>query len=417
MALLLVGPPLPPATARKYCVTSITLPGRLRLILNCDSPTFMRDARRPARLLEAGSVRQSRPVFVLAGTVAGAILSPLARLLRPFVPQHPGATQHDPAKLRFGMQALLPQFLGYVAINIGLLLLTFMLYWQCVAGDAALSGPMARIGFWIGTLLIFNDVVRAFIWSPHTQMFNLVLPAIGVALILNDRRRSMARLGLYACGMGIGILAYAAWALLFPCLIIAETATGWRTGRLLQGGRPLGRYAVLAMLCALPTALWFGFLYIAVGSVSVPETSRYHEVVWIPQTLQIGFGAFLFTALRFLGFFLGQFLRQGIPAFCALGLAFWLGRPWASGMEQIRPAAFAASAVALVCIAFYVFIGWPAARLGYPAVVPVVILAGVVAVRASARLSSVSLRRVELGFMAIALVQGAYTLLKGWPLS
>lgn len=297
MLLLLVGSPLSPAAAKKDCVTSLRLSGHLRLILNCDLPVFMRDARRPARLLEAGSVRQSRPVFVLAGTVAGAIFSPLARLLGPLVPQHPGATQHDPAKLAFGLKALLPEYLGYLAINVGLLLLAFLLYWQCVLRDAGVSGAPVRIAFWIGTLLIFNDVVRAFIWSPHTQMFNLALPGIGTALILSGRRRGPVRLCLYALGFGVGILAYAAWALLFPCLIIAEAWACRRDEQVWYGWRSLGLVAAMALLCALPTMLWFGYLRLAIGSVTVPETARYDEVVWIVRTLRIGVGAFLATAI------------------------------------------------------------------------------------------------------------------------
>ena len=147
MALLLVGPPLSVQAARAACVTSIKLPGPLRLILSCDSPLFMRDAHRPARLFEAGSIRNSRPVFILAGTLAGAVFSPLARVLRPLVPEHPGATQHDPAKLAFGFKTLLPYFFGYVALNIGLLVLTFALYWRIVTGAAPLSGPAVRIAF------------------------------------------------------------------------------------------------------------------------------------------------------------------------------------------------------------------------------------------------------------------------------
>ena len=229
--------------------------------------------------------------------------------------------------------------------------------------------------------MIFNDVVRAFIWSPHTQMFNLLLPALGVALILADRRRTPARLCLYALGIGVGILAYAAWALVFPCLVIAEAwarrGAGWRAG----GWRLLGLLVAMAMLCALPTVLWLGFLRVAVGPITMPETSRYHEVVWIVEALRVGVGAFVAAAVHFLTFFVVQFLRQGIPAFVALGLALWLGRGQQKWPEAIRPAAFAAGVVALVCIGFFTFIGWPAPRLGYPAVVAIIMLAGVVAVR------------------------------------
>ncbi len=417
MALLLVGPPLSVQEAKAACVTSITLPGRLRLILDCDSPVFMRDAHRPARLFEAGSIRQSRPVFVFAGTLAGAVFSPFARVLRPFVPEHPGATQHDPAKLEFGFKTLLPYFFGYVALNIGLLVLTFALYWRAATGPAPLSALAVRIAFWVGTLLIFNDVVRAFVWSPHTQMFNLLLPAVGVALILADRRRTPARLCLYALGIGVGILAYAAWALLFPCLVIAEVwarrGTGWRAG----GWRLLGLFVAMAMLCALPTIFWFAFLHSAVGKITVPETSRYHEVVWIAEALRTGVGTFLTTAAQFLAFFVVQFLRQGIPAFVALGFALWLGGWQARRPDAIGPAAFAAGAVALVCIGFFTFIGWPAPRLGYPPVVAIIMLAGVVAVRGAATLSGHVVRRAEFFFATLALAQAAYTLLKGGPLS
>ena len=418
MVLLLVGPPLSVQTAKAACVTSIKLPGPLRLLLNCNSSVFMRNSHRPARLLEAGTVYQTRPVFVLAGTLAGAIFYPFAQVLRPFVPEHPGATQHDPAKLTLGFKTLLPYFLGYVALNISMLVLTFALYWRSATGEVPLSGPVARIAFWVGTLLIFNDVVRAFIWSPHTQMFNLLLPALGVALIFPERRRSPTRLCLYALGIGVGILAYAASALLFPCLLIAEAWARRGTGWLAGGWRLLGLVAVMAMLCALPTALWFVFLHIAVGTIALPETSRgYNEVVWIVETLRMGVGAFVATAAGFLAFFIGQFLRQGIPAFIALGLALWLGRQQEKRPEAIRSAAFAAGVVALICIAFFTFIGWPAPRLGYPAVVAIIMLAGVVAVRVAGTLSGHLIRRAEFFFTTLAFAQAAYTLLKGGPLS
>lgn len=36
--------------------------------------------------------------------------------------------------------------------------------------------PGSFVQIALGALFIFNDPVKAFVWSPHTQMFNIMLP-------------------------------------------------------------------------------------------------------------------------------------------------------------------------------------------------------------------------------------------------
>src|SRR5258708_6669897 len=67
MVALLYGKPMSPAAATKFYVVSIPLPGPFRLLLNVDSPEFMRMANQPATLFEKDNGRQSRPAYIIAG--------------------------------------------------------------------------------------------------------------------------------------------------------------------------------------------------------------------------------------------------------------------------------------------------------------------------------------------------------------
>ena len=72
-----------PVTATDYCGRYVSLNARMGFVVNCDAGTYALPAEFPGRLIQSGEIRQSRPLFVLLGTVVGYPLADLARLVAP----------------------------------------------------------------------------------------------------------------------------------------------------------------------------------------------------------------------------------------------------------------------------------------------------------------------------------------------
>jgi hypothetical protein len=153
MLALLVGKPLTPAQEDAFCLENFSLPGPFRILLNCDSYGFMRSANAPSSLLRPGNLRQSRPIFIVAGYVASFVAAPVVFVLKALVP-------------RLALQTLLSLYLGYLLINIALLLLAFRFYTRTIASSAVAHLYYPLVLALSGVLLVANDVVKAFIWSP-----------------------------------------------------------------------------------------------------------------------------------------------------------------------------------------------------------------------------------------------------------
>ena len=123
MVALLHGPAMPLERARALCVVNLQLAKSWRLLLNCDSPDFLRLAYNPIELMEPGEYRLSRPVFIVAASVLGRILEPVVSPLQILIPQNVGPNQRNGDKVAFGLRNYLPVFAGYVFINLSLFIL------------------------------------------------------------------------------------------------------------------------------------------------------------------------------------------------------------------------------------------------------------------------------------------------------
>jgi hypothetical protein len=416
MVGLLVGGDLTPAEAYKLYVVNIPLPGPTRLLLNVDSPEFMRMANEPATLLEPGNFRQSRPAYIIAGYLASKAIAPVAMIFQPFMPGDIGPTQRNVEKVRAGLKVLLPVYLGYLALNVALLLSAFLLYAAAID-----RGPVffryTRILTWVGILLIANNVIKAFVWSPHTQMLNIMVPILGTFLVIQKRKRSRASLVIWGSCIGIGMLAYAAVAILFPCLILTQLrAVNWSVTR-----KFIIDVALSAIACALPTIIWVKTVQLMIGSYMLVETAKYDEIVWIARAWKKGLMELISAVGGKIFFFSFNAILQAIPAFLVLAISWAALKVSGADIREwhlrMRPIAWPAVAVSAICLLFFIFIGWPAPRLAYAAVPPLVVLAGAGALHAANLLRANQGQKLEWAIAIVVACWCVFTVLKAGPLA
>lgn len=221
MTGFLIGPRVPAKDQEDNCVANVNLPGPFGFGLNCDSPELIWLAREPSGLLTKNSYRQSRPGLIIAAAILQVPLS----LVVPF-----GA---PPQKIGWGdveginklFKNNLPTYLAYVLLNIGILIASFFILRRVMEREhdrRAIHSASALLIVSTGLLLVANDVTKAFVWSPHMQMFNILVPVLCFYVTLRLLRGGLSdRSFVLGIGLkvGLGLTAYAFFVVVTACAI------------------------------------------------------------------------------------------------------------------------------------------------------------------------------------------------------
>lgn len=150
-----------PLESTLACATQVRLAGGLGYARNCDSAEFVRDAKTPSRLLTPRNIRQSRPleIFIATGvarTVGRVVFAtPLARL--------------------YGLVSR--EYVAYALLNLAIATGAIALLLRLVPFRQV---PVAAVA--TAVWMAFDDVLKAFFWTPHSQLFNLLVPLVATAV-------------------------------------------------------------------------------------------------------------------------------------------------------------------------------------------------------------------------------------------
>ena len=258
-------PPRALREERFFCARYVPVGAHAGIVVNCDSLVFMRLATAPGRLLEPGNRRQSRPLYVAAGAV-------ITRAFASWLPAAPVVTS--------------PAFVAFVVVNAVVLGLAVFGFLRLLAG---LTVPLVAVG--CAALLVANDVVRLYFWTPHTQMFLVLVP---VLCMLADRAVRVGSLPgrghLLGLGLGSGalVLAYGSGVLVAVSAAIGLVVHHRRVGTGLASRRVAGDIAsLLGGLLVLPVG-WFLVILATTGSFYSDEVGRFRQFVWLADAWSTG---------------------------------------------------------------------------------------------------------------------------------
>src|SRR5215467_11683720 len=219
---LLIGPRLATVDDAGYnCVGSVHLAGPFGFELNCDSPEFMWLARDPAGLVNHVNSRQSRPGLIL---LAALIQTPLSLIMPPEGPPTPVYQGlYDPLRVAQTFIDDRPAYFAYLILNFTILFASFhFLRLTIERGQPTRSSAGAIIVAATGLLVVANDVTKAFFWSPHTQMLNILVPVFAVARIERPFALAMGAL------VGLGMTAYPVFVVIPACVLLPAIVGLWR---------------------------------------------------------------------------------------------------------------------------------------------------------------------------------------------
>jgi len=420
MFALLIGPRVPDDQQAKYCVVNVHLPGPFGIGLNCDSPEFMRLATEPSGLLEPHNTRQSRPGMVAAAATLTWGLSPLTTLADR-LGIRASRSDIDPQRIVNALAKDTPAYLAYIILNVFLVLMAFYFFRLTCApwvGNSRLATVLiASIGF----LLVANDVVKAFVWTPHTQMFNLLVPVFALYASMRanagalTQRRFTISIGLFA---GLGGTAYPLFVIVLPCVAICALAFAFRQGSRKIWAASVINVVALAVLTFLPEALWAAFVRFKTGGFYQHEIVAYGQVVWMLDAWNDGFGTLASLWLSKLELLVRMAAPQAIPLVAVLIATLGISKWWNKRDAQARLLPLAATGV-LVCAvtaAFYASVGFIVSRIAFSIISPLIVVAGSAALAVT---EGDYTRRRILAYCcaAFALVAAIYTVAKNGPYS
>ena len=416
---LLIGPRVADDEQNYRCVGNIALAGPFGLSLNCDSPQFMWLARQPEGLLEHRNARQSRPGMIVA---AALLTAPLALVVPPGGPPLP-VTQGllETERITPSLARDLPAYLAYILLNGAILLLCFHLVRKTVMPAGVNDGAGLVILVATGLLIVGNDVTKAFFWSPHMQLFNVLAPVLALYATLRvldgaAHDRAFA-LGL-GFAIGVGMTAYGVFVVVAACVIPPWLWALTRAPSRAHRQAALANLALLLVASIVPMALWYVYVVHMTGEFFHIEAEHFGQVVWMLNALQQG------SLLRRLFMTLGELLAFAAPQAAPLamlvvllGLAALRDREAAAGLRAALPVALVGLYVGAAFLGFYTCVGWYSDRLAYPAIPPLLIAAGVMAVAMAARMDPKRRQILAFGCASVAFANLVWVVAKDGPWS
>jgi hypothetical protein len=421
MTFLMIGPRLPDDQQREHCVYNIHLPGSFGFSLNCDSLLFLDLAHNPSGLLQENNVRQDRPGFIIAASALALIPKSIFSLADEQTKKSVVYLGHILDRDIYMPLFFINYYLSYIALNILILSLSFYLFLKI----ACLQDRCGIMLFATGCLLIFNDVVKAFIWSPHTQMFNILLPLFCMWCFIEViERRLFHRPLLFVLSAlaGIGCTMYGSFFLYLPSVVCPALYIFFKQPlQLSTAGRFALRTGIISLQVILPAWLWSFYVETKIGSFYSNSTELYHHVVWMKDAWQEGS---LILLYRLSDNFLALFLyaaEQGwiiLILLSVLLLAGYSGRNkhWQPTMSPQLAGCLFTSGMFLF---FFAMVGLIAARVAYTAIPPLIAYAAYTMQQLETRNVSKQHKRYISALLSLMIVfaYGCFELLKNGPYS
>src|SRR5688572_18485387 len=213
-----------------------------------------------------------------------------------------------------------------------------------------------------------------FLWNPHTQILNILLPVLTIYLNLRLLERGSALTVPMAIGLGAvfgaGLMTYGSFFVPLLCVIGIQ----WFVYRRLWPGLLTGATAVLLYAC------WVGVVYWRAGSFYSHEVDQYRQFVWMADCVRAGAQTCRATlATNWVNLFNATAQVITVPALLAIGCRVARAICTAEGDPVSMPRTLLqASALAwVVTFVFVALAGFYSPRLSWLLVPPILMLVAI----------------------------------------
>ena len=234
--------------------------------IDCDAQYFLLDSQNPMRLVSNSTPLQDRPlhsftVFVISKVLSflGAPVGPITYVGQDEIPQ----------------TYFLLNYTIFIFINLAILMTSLYIALKALNRRFGSSKGLHHLSFIFVTLLVTqNPITREFFWTPHSQLFNILIPCLLFYLIQPHVVITKHRFWILIATISMSLLIYPSPYTLLPIFFIKTY-------------RDLGKkYSALILVSLLPKLAW-PFILNAMGGEYIDWPVRYYRrFVWIFDSIK-----------------------------------------------------------------------------------------------------------------------------------
>lgn len=434
---LAIGPRVPDDLQGRYCVRNVYFIWPFGLSLNCDSFNYLEEAANPAFLLHPKAIHQARPGHIVLVHIAGYPVRWITQIALAGLnleeslsfdssvfgieDEFRRTTIISPEELTATVRLFIPYFVTYFLIDILFLSLGFWLYLRLVQPHIPIRDVALPV-ILIGLLLVINDMTKAHLLSPHSQVFNIFVPLFALfAFVMVWRDIRFLEWILLSALIALGVLSYGYFAIVVPTCVLAFIIGDLEREQVDR--RAVIRWLIypLAMLLvvALPYLIWYGYVISVNGAFYSYEVDCCNQIVWMAETWKAGPSVFFSRWFENFWFFLQQALLGAGVIYLLLIVAgiLWAsaGRPRLELSSQNKMVVVGATVVSLLTIVFYAFLGYRVWRLAYGAIVPFIVICGLLYNALIAKITPNRIRIAETVVLTLVVWFTAFVIGKDGP--
>lgn len=367
ISFLFSGDPLRKEPQYQSQIDYVQIKGILGFHVNRDAFGFVGAAIQPSSLMVQNHVRQSRPVYILAGSAIGHIVYILATPFHGYI--------YEKVKYLFPSETASfdrTKSVKYVCVYIGFVLLNLLIALATLSVFLRLLNMIG--GAWRQTILIkyafvlllfSNQITQQFTWTVHTQHFNLFVPlfALYMAILIATRKVKERDIALIYLLSGILFLAYGNFILIIPVFLLSLLM---RYSYRLSVGTWLKLLILYPLIFFSPLLIWQVLLYVKGVQFHSSEYHHYRQFVWLSDAAKQGWSVFVQTIGTNLGVFLKTTAGLIFPFSLWLGVHFFhrsKDTTSRSTAPSVQPYKVLGTTLAMVTLLFLAFLGYYADRL------------------------------------------------------
>jgi hypothetical protein len=246
------------------CGKIVHLSNHLTVPVNCDSSIFLRDSDNPRRLFDGTSTYSDRPLPALVVLSLDKILSNVGVPERRVQIRGNSGVLYNYSQRKYALFV----FLNFLVLLSALIFVLKTLKYNWDLKEVSnLSIMMASNAVLIITT---NELIKTFIWTPHTQLFNILLPSFAF-WEASRTRHQMTRfreIGSILFFISVAMFCYPIFCLaVIPILFMRFKSLLARTG--------------LIGLSLLPYISYPYFVRFFGGTYTNQQANKFREFLWI----------------------------------------------------------------------------------------------------------------------------------------
>ena len=234
--------------------------------IDCDAQYFLLDSQNPMRMLNGQSLLLDRPlhsfiVFILSKVfnLVGIPSGPITYLGADGIPQ-----TYD-----------LLNYAIFIGLNAIILFASMLLALKVMLRSRVMGNRYSKIILVASLVMIVqNPINREFFWTPHSQMFNILIPCLIFYLLQEKFVITKRRYLVLMILISALLLIYPPFFLVIPIFFI-------KTLRFLGKTK-----AILISITTLPKLLWPSILSFLGGTYDIATFDDNRRFVWVIDSLE-----------------------------------------------------------------------------------------------------------------------------------